>query len=113
MKYRGYTISHDPKPIPDRSADFDFSHEDFDGAPDSGDNRCGTAGSLKDACSQIDGMLEGAQEDLFEHIAATIFDFDSEETFRASEEDANAIARKIMTLLGYGVFSHKILRQGT
>ncbi len=108
MKYRGYTISHAPKAIPDGRDGFDFSHEDFDGAPDSGDNRCGTAGSLKDACSQIDGMLEGAQEDLFEHIAATIFDWDfdfDEGDPRVGEADANALARRIMTLLGYGVFA--------
>jgi hypothetical protein len=102
MKYRGYTISHEPKPIPDRSADFDFSHEDFDGAPDSGDNRCGTAGSIEDACEQIDDILEGAQIDLFEHIAATIFDWDydfDEGDPRVSEADANALARRIMTLV--------------
>jgi len=105
MKYRGYTLSLDPKPIPDRSHDWDFSHEDFDGAPDSGDNRCGTAETLADACEQIDDILEGAQIDLFEHIAATIFDWDydfDEGDPRVSEADANALARRIMTLLGSG-----------
>lgn len=106
MKYRGYTLSLDPKPIPDRSHDWDFSHEDFDGAPDSGDNRCGKARSLEDACRQIDDMQEveqGEQEDLFEHIAATIFDWDfdfDEGDPRVGEADANALARRIMTLLG-------------
>jgi len=102
MKYRDYKISHEPKPIPDRSHDFDFSHKDFDGAPDSEDNRFGTARSLEDACRQIDDIREGEEMDLFEHIAATIFDWDfdfDEGDPRVSEADANALARRIMTLM--------------
>ena len=56
-QYRDYTISHDPKPIPDRSHDWDFAHDDFDGAPDSYDPRCGTAASLEEAKQRIDEII--------------------------------------------------------
>lgn len=51
MTYRGYVITYDPPPIPDRGSDFQFSHVDYDGP---GDRRCGTAGSLADTHERID-----------------------------------------------------------
>lgn len=54
-QYRGYTISFDPKPIPSRDFDFDFSHEDYDGP---GDHRCGSAGSVEDCMILIDEQLD-------------------------------------------------------
>jgi hypothetical protein len=48
MRYRDYTIGFDMKPIPDRSHDWEFLHDGYDGAPDSNDIRCGTAASLLD-----------------------------------------------------------------
>jgi hypothetical protein len=56
--YKGFTISYDPPPIPIRSCDWQFSADGFDGAPDSGDKRCGSAGSIKEAMEQIDSLLE-------------------------------------------------------
>lgn len=52
--YRGYRIHYDPPPIPIRSCDWQFFHEDYDGPED---GRCGFAGSLADAKAEID-MLE-------------------------------------------------------
>jgi hypothetical protein len=48
-----WRIAYNPKPIPSRNYDWDFSHIDYDGAPDSGDNRRGTASSPADAIRQI------------------------------------------------------------
>lgn len=33
-----------------------FSHDDFDGAPDANDNRCGYAASVEEAKAEIDEM---------------------------------------------------------
>lgn len=46
-----WRIAYSPKPIPDRSHDWEFSHVDYDGPPDT---RCGTAKSEADAISQIE-----------------------------------------------------------
>ena len=62
-KYRGYHISHWAKPVPTRAWDYDFSHEDYDGAPDSGDHRCGAARSLAEAKEQIDEQIEEEEDD--------------------------------------------------
>ena len=56
IKYKNYTISHDPKPIPLRSFDWDFSHDDYDGAPDGNDIRCGNGANIEDCKQQIDDM---------------------------------------------------------
>jgi hypothetical protein len=52
--YRGWLISFDPPPIPTRNCDWQFWHDDFDGAPDANDSRCGSAGSLEAAKAEID-----------------------------------------------------------
>jgi len=44
--YGPWRISYEPKPIPCSSYDYDWWHDDFDGAPDAGDNRCGSERSL-------------------------------------------------------------------
>ena len=59
MKYKGYTITHNPKPIPVRSHDYDFVHEDYDGY---GDPRCGTAASVEAAKEEIDEIELDAEE---------------------------------------------------
>lgn len=41
-----------PKPIPDRRHDYDFWHDNYDGA-DGGNGLCGTASSIEDAMRQI------------------------------------------------------------
>lgn len=55
MKYRGYTISHNPKPIPSRNDDWDFVHSDYDGP---GDPRCGTEVSVEACKRRIDEITE-------------------------------------------------------
>ena len=52
--YRGYLISFEPKPIPNRAYDWDYMHEDYDGAPDAEDGRCGNGGTLQSCKDQID-----------------------------------------------------------
>ncbi len=56
LTYRGWHIDFDPPPIPTRNCDWHFWHDDFDGAPDAGDNRRGRAPSLADAKAQIDDI---------------------------------------------------------
>lgn len=36
-----------------------FSHDDFDGAPDSGDGRCGYGDAIEDCKRDIDEMCDG------------------------------------------------------
>lgn len=49
----GWIISFDFKPIKSTAHNYSFHHKDYDGAPDSKDNRCGTASSFNDALIQI------------------------------------------------------------
>ena len=57
IKYNGFIITHWAKPIPDRSHDYDFVHEDYDGAEDAQDNRHGSGSSVEDCKAQIDELL--------------------------------------------------------
>ena len=56
--YKNYRIDYWAKPGPCREMDWGFSHKDFDGAPDSGDNRFGNARTLEEAKAAIDDMIE-------------------------------------------------------
>lgn len=49
VKYKGWTIQKNIKPIPDRSFDFDFWHENHDGE----NGLCGTASNVIDAINKI------------------------------------------------------------
>lgn len=62
-EYRGYLIEYWAKPIPCRAMDWGYAHEDFDGAPDSGDNRWGYAPSLEEAKAAIDEQVEDNMEE--------------------------------------------------
>ena len=53
MKYRNYTILKS-----DLILDYDFAHNDYDGAEDSGDERIGSADSIEHAKRQIDAIEE-------------------------------------------------------
>lgn len=53
IKYGDWHIYFDPPPIPTRNCDWHFHHDDFDGAPDAGDNRYGSGASIKDCIDQI------------------------------------------------------------
>lgn len=57
-EYRDYIIEYNPPPIPVFTHDWAFCHKDFDGAPDSGDYRCGTGEDIEDCKHQIDAMEE-------------------------------------------------------
>ena len=57
--YRGYRIypaSYSPAP----EFDWEFLHEDYDGAPDGNDNRCGRGASAADCIAQIDDLEDDA-----------------------------------------------------
>lgn len=61
ITYRGYRIDYDPPPIPIRSCDWQFVHEDYDGAPNEpgdgpGDHRAGHGSSEADCRAQIDDI---------------------------------------------------------
>lgn len=57
--YRDFTITYNPKPIPNKSFDWDFIHKDYDGPSDI---RFGTAKSLWDAKFEIDDILEALKD---------------------------------------------------
>lgn len=60
IRYGNWEISYDPPPIPSRNFDWQFSHKDFDGAPDACDNRYGAAASLLEAMTEIDDREDEA-----------------------------------------------------
>ena len=49
---KGWTIVYNPKPIPDRRFDWDYSHENYDGE----NGLCGNAASFDDAVFEINGI---------------------------------------------------------
>lgn len=57
MTINDYVIEHNPKPIPMRNHDWDWTHREYQGP---GDRRCGTAASREDAERQIE-ELEGEE----------------------------------------------------
>ena len=63
IRYGRYQIRYSPKPIPSRSHDYDFEHDDYDGAPDSGDNRCGTAANLDEGKEAIEEIEREREEE--------------------------------------------------
>lgn len=50
--FLGWTVTRNPKPIPVRSLDWDFVHENYDG-PECESILCGNASSFEDAIEQI------------------------------------------------------------
>ena len=56
----GWHIEKNIKPIPLRQFDYNFWHEDYDGA-DGGNGLCGTASSIDDAMQQIIEIEKGAE----------------------------------------------------
>lgn len=61
MTYRNYRIDYRPKPIPSRACDWEYEADGFDGVPDSGDRRCGTASTLEAAKAAIDLLHEESE----------------------------------------------------
>ncbi|MNS40589.1 hypothetical protein D3C72_729110 [compost metagenome] len=60
--YKGFKIYYDPKPIPTNKLDWNWVHDDFDGAPDSNDRRCGSAESIDACIVEIDDLIEDMEE---------------------------------------------------
>ncbi len=50
----GWHIEYNPKPIPRSSHDWDFWHDNYDGAPDGNNRLFGTAMNIRDALEQIE-----------------------------------------------------------
>jgi hypothetical protein len=57
--YRGFCISYEPKPIPSRSFDYAYIHEDYEGP---GDHRFGTAASIEECKAGIDRLCDGVKQ---------------------------------------------------
>ncbi len=55
VAYRGFRIDYYPPPIPIRTCDWQYVHEDYDGTED---NRYGHAPSLEAAKAEIDDWHE-------------------------------------------------------
>lgn len=55
VEYRGYIIVYNPKPIPDRSHDWDWFPEDYDGPEDWRDSGC--APSAESAMRRVDEAI--------------------------------------------------------
>ena len=50
-------VLRNPKPIPTEAFDWDWSHADYDGAPDAHDHRCGHAASREEAEEAIEEWI--------------------------------------------------------
>lgn len=61
--YRNFIITYEPPPIPVRSMDWQWAHEDYDGAPDSYDGRFGYSISLREAKADIDNWYEEQEKE--------------------------------------------------
>lgn len=61
IEYRGFIITYDPPPIPTRAYDWQWMHDDYDGAPDSVDDRAGRSASLEAAKADVDEWWDERQ----------------------------------------------------
>jgi hypothetical protein len=61
ITYGKWHIHYNPPPIPWNNFDWVYVHDDFDGAPDANDNRCGHAESLE-ACKREIDLIEDKLE---------------------------------------------------
>jgi hypothetical protein len=58
VRYKGYHIYYDPKPIPGK-VHYSWVHDDYDGEDDP---RCGYAADVADAKAQIDEQVAEGSE---------------------------------------------------
>lgn len=65
VRHGPWTITFDPPPIPIRTLDWEWFHDDYDGPPDW---RCGRAASVEDALAEI-AEREDDEADWREHVA--------------------------------------------
>lgn len=49
-----WRVYFDPAPIPASGMDWAYVHDDYDGAPDANDTRCGRAGSPEECLAEIE-----------------------------------------------------------
>lgn len=73
-KYRGYTISYDPPPIPIRTMDWHWCSENFDAEQESdgtwhSNGLCGHSASLEEAKRDIDAQIEEIEDEKAEQPA--------------------------------------------
>lgn len=54
VRYRGYIIQFDPPPIPIRSMDWHYVHENYDGPEDSRHGHAASYQACKDEIDEID-----------------------------------------------------------
>ena len=52
--YGPWRIHYDPPPIPARCWDWQWAHDDYDGAEDAGDSRSGACATFADALNECD-----------------------------------------------------------
>lgn len=57
-RYRGFSISLSSY-SPAAEFDWEFLHDDYDGAPDGNDRRCGRGPNVRDCMMQIDDLEDG------------------------------------------------------
>ncbi len=100
IRYGKWTIDFDPKPIPTRKFDYSFWHDDFDGAPDSYDNRAGTAATVEEAKSEID-MIEDMERDLSADEEAVI----DKLVERASLEFDRNVLKRLRAHVGHLIYA--------
>lgn len=83
--YRGYNITFDQKPMADRSHDWNWEHEEYDGP---GDERCGTAETEEQAKLDIDEQISTSDAVLTE------FENEDEGLQRATSGQLRALGRE-------------------
>jgi len=101
-QYYEYIILHNPKPIPDRSSDWEFYHEDYDGAGDSGDRRGGTATSMQEAIDKIEEMED---DDFLEKL-------ETDEDFNFQESSMNIASLEVLAKSDPTLFAETIKQLG-
>lgn len=63
-KYRGFTITYNPKPVPAGvGIDWDYIHPDYDGAADAHDSRYGCCSSPAECAREIDEYYSQFDDD--------------------------------------------------
>lgn len=60
-RYGSWRIYFDPPPIPIRTLDWTYVHDDYDGAEDSGDRRCGYAPDIATCIVEINEIEAAAR----------------------------------------------------
>ena len=107
MKYKGYTIT---KEYADH---WHFQHDDFDGAPDSGDNRIGHGNTLCDAKSQIEDRISESVAASFRVLEnrLRLFDFWMvENSIKPAERQAMFRDEMAVLMDGLGIEERHVLK---